>query len=166
VHNRHFALRVEMLVAAMQFRTKQVTEAVGSFDLIVAEFATAGIYRIIVDEGAEIGPLLLAYQESASGTRNPAFVSELVAAWKSSHQSGSKQSQHAPDARALSSRESGILSLIGEGFSNKEIARELAIAPETVKSHIKHIFTKLNVERRAQAVSRAQSLGLAGTQRQ
>jgi LuxR family transcriptional regulator, maltose regulon positive regulatory protein len=166
VHNRHFALRVEMLVAAMQFRTKQVTEAVGSFDLIVAEFATAGIYRIIVDEGAEIGPLLLAYQESASGTRNPAFVSELVAAWKSSHQSGSKQSQHAPDAGALSSRESGILSLIGEGFSNKEIARELAIAPETVKSHIKHIFTKLNVERRAQAVSRAQSLGLAGTQRQ
>jgi LuxR family maltose regulon positive regulatory protein len=72
VHNRHFALRVEMLVAAMQFRTKQVTEAVGSFDLIVAEFATAGIYRTIVDEGAEIGPLLLAYQESASGTRNPA----------------------------------------------------------------------------------------------
>jgi LuxR family transcriptional regulator, maltose regulon positive regulatory protein len=49
-------------------------------------------------------------------------------------------------------------------LSNKEIARDLAIAPETVKSHVKNIFAKLNVEKRAQAVSRAQSLGLAGTQ--
>jgi LuxR family maltose regulon positive regulatory protein len=55
--------------------------------------------------------------------------------------------------------------LIAEGLSNKEIARNLAITPETVKSHVKHIFIKLNVEKRAQAVSRAQILGLAETQR-
>jgi ATP/maltotriose-dependent transcriptional regulator MalT len=59
----------------------------------------------------------------------------------------------------LSTREGGILKLIAEGLSNKEIARSLAIAPETVKSHVKHIFIKLNVEKRAQAVSRAQILG-------
>jgi LuxR family maltose regulon positive regulatory protein len=52
---------------------------------------------------------------------------------------------------------------MAEGLTNKEIARDLAIAPETVKSHIKHLFIKLKVERRAQAVSRAQILGLAGT---
>jgi hypothetical protein len=40
----------------------------------------------------------------------------------------------------------------------QDIARNLAITPETVKSHVKHIFTKLNVEKRAQAVSRAQTL--------
>jgi FixJ family two-component response regulator len=64
---------------------------------------------------------------------------------------------------ALSAREVEILNLIAQGRSNKEIARVLSIAPETIKSHLKHIFTKLNVERRAQAVSRAQSLGLVGT---
>jgi LuxR family maltose regulon positive regulatory protein len=64
----------------------------------------------------------------------------------------------------LSARETDILKLIAEGLSNKEIARDLVIAPETVKSHVKNIFAKLNVEKRAQAVSRAQSLGLAGTQ--
>jgi LuxR family maltose regulon positive regulatory protein len=53
--------------------------------------------------------------------------------------------------------------LLGVSLSNKEIARDLTIAPETVKSHIKHIFIKLKVERRVQAVSRAQTLGLAGT---
>jgi LuxR family maltose regulon positive regulatory protein len=53
--------------------------------------------------------------------------------------------------------------LIAQGRSNKEVARTLSIAPETVKTHMKHIFTKLNVERRAQAVSRAQGLGLVST---
>jgi LuxR family transcriptional regulator, maltose regulon positive regulatory protein len=62
---------------------------------------------------------------------------------------------------ALSPRETDILTLIAEGLSNKEIARSLDIGPETVKSHLKSVFTKLGVERRAQAVSRAQTLGLA-----
>jgi LuxR family transcriptional regulator, maltose regulon positive regulatory protein len=61
---------------------------------------------------------------------------------------------------SLSPRERNILERIGQGQSNKEIARELGIAPETIKSHIKNIFIKLAVDRRAQAVSRAQSLGL------
>jgi LuxR family transcriptional regulator, maltose regulon positive regulatory protein len=61
----------------------------------------------------------------------------------------------------LSNREGEILKLITRGLSNKEIAQTLAIAPETVKTHVKHIFVKLGVEKRTQAVSRAQSLGFA-----
>ena len=52
--------------------------------------------------------------------------------------------------------------MIGWGLSNKEIARNLGIAPETVKSHVKSIFVKLAVEKRAHAVARA-SIG-AGRQ--
>jgi DNA-binding CsgD family transcriptional regulator len=61
-------------------------------------------------------------------------------------------------ADVLSARERDILDRIGQGRSNKEIARELGIAPETVKSHIKNIFEKLGVDRRAHPVSRAQNL--------
>jgi transcriptional regulator of acetoin/glycerol metabolism len=61
---------------------------------------------------------------------------------------------------ALSSREAAILELVAKGFTNKQIARQLAIAPETVKTHVKHVFTKLGVARRAQAVMKAQGLGL------
>ncbi len=61
---------------------------------------------------------------------------------------------------ALSPREQRILELIGQGQSNKEIARLLRISPETVKSHVKNMFSKLGVERRAQAIYRATSLGL------
>jgi LuxR family transcriptional regulator, maltose regulon positive regulatory protein len=170
VQDHHFALRVEMLVATMKFRAGQEAEAIGSFGHIMAVFAKAGFYQTILDEGADVGPLLLAFQESSVRTSSSpelqAFVSNLVAAWKSRYQTEEgQQSQPTPMAGALSRREGDILKLIAEGLSNKEIARDLAITPETVKSHVKRIFTKLNVERRAQAVSRAQTLGLADTHR-
>jgi len=64
--------------------------------------------------------------------------------------------------QGLSPREISIVDLIGHGQSNKEIARRLGIMPETVKTHVKNIFLKLGVERRAQAVLRAHTLGLIG----
>jgi LuxR family maltose regulon positive regulatory protein len=60
----------------------------------------------------------------------------------------------------LTARERSVLRLIGQGHSNKGIARELNIAPETVKSHTKHIFVKLDTQTRAQAIGRAVQLGL------
>ena len=60
----------------------------------------------------------------------------------------------------LSMRERTIVLLMGRGLSNKRIARQLSIAPETVKSHAKNIFWKLMVQTRAQAVYRASTLGL------
>ena len=61
---------------------------------------------------------------------------------------------------SLSVRERMIVRLMGDGLSNKRIARQLSIAPETVKSHAKSIFLKLTVQSRAQAVYRAATLGL------
>jgi ATP/maltotriose-dependent transcriptional regulator MalT len=60
----------------------------------------------------------------------------------------------------LSARERTIVLLMGHGLSNKRIARQLSIAPETVKSHAKRIFWKLTAQTRAQAVYRASALGL------
>ena len=64
------------------------------------------------------------------------------------------------DSDAITARERDVLSMIGQGHSNKRIARSLEISPETVKSHVKHIFSKLDVATRSAAVSRAASLGL------
>jgi LuxR family maltose regulon positive regulatory protein len=61
---------------------------------------------------------------------------------------------------SLSARERTIVLLMGHGLSNKRIARQLSIAPETVKSHAKRIFLKLTVQTRAQAVYRASALGI------
>jgi DNA-binding CsgD family transcriptional regulator len=60
----------------------------------------------------------------------------------------------------LAAREREVLAMIGQGFSNKHIARALQISPETVKTHVKHIFLKLTVSTRTEAVFRALSFGL------
>jgi len=62
--------------------------------------------------------------------------------------------------RPLSRRETDILELISRGMSNKHIAQALGITPETVKWYAKSIFVKLDTRTRAQAVSRAESIGL------
>jgi len=64
-----------------------------------------------------------------------------------------------PSGARLSARERMIVFLMGHGLTNKMIARQLRIAPETVKSHAKRIFWKLTVQTRAQAVYRASELG-------
>lgn len=65
-----------------------------------------------------------------------------------------------PPLEHLSQREQDVLKLIGGGLSNKQIAQTLNIAPETVKSHAKNIFTKLEVKSRTEAAVRAQQCGM------
>jgi DNA-binding NarL/FixJ family response regulator len=64
------------------------------------------------------------------------------------------------DLNALTDRESQVLVLIARGMSNSEIATSLGISLDTVKSHIKHVFLKLHVRDRAQAVIAAYEGGL------
>ncbi|MFL5660731.1 MAG: response regulator, partial [Ktedonobacteraceae bacterium] len=65
---------------------------------------------------------------------------------------------------ALTEREMEVLRLLVQGHSNKEIARALQIAEDTVKVHVKHILAKLGVQSRTQAVLYAIRLGLVSTE--
>lgn len=61
---------------------------------------------------------------------------------------------------SLTKREREVLQLMSKGLSNGEIAEELTITKETVKTHVKHIFEKLKVDRRMKAVAVAKTLGI------
>jgi len=61
---------------------------------------------------------------------------------------------------SLTERETEVLRLIAQGQSNKDIARDLHIVEDTVKTHVKHILAKLGVQSRTQAVLCAIRLGL------
>ncbi|MGB8191152.1 MAG: LuxR C-terminal-related transcriptional regulator, partial [Chitinophagaceae bacterium] len=60
----------------------------------------------------------------------------------------------------LSKRELEILSLLAQGYSNQEIAAKLLVSVSTVKTHNQHLFEKLEVKRRTQAVEKAKRLNL------
>ena len=65
-----------------------------------------------------------------------------------------------PLIEPLSQRELEILQLITRGFSNHEISQRLFLALSTVKGHNRIIFSKLQVQRRTEAVARARELDL------
>jgi len=65
---------------------------------------------------------------------------------------------------ALTEREMEVLNLLVQGYSNKEVARALQIAEDTVKVHVKHILARLGVQSRTQAVLYAIRLGLVSTE--
>lgn len=64
---------------------------------------------------------------------------------------------------ALSACELRVLELIARGYSDKECAAELHRSVHTIATHIKHIFSKLSVHSRAQAISTAIAYGLIDT---
>jgi len=71
-----------------------------------------------------------------------------------------REMQEPEKPSALTERETQVLSLLTRGKSNKEIANALRIAEDTVKSHVRHILSKLGVQSRTQAVILAIRRGL------
>ncbi|TDC00828.1 response regulator transcription factor [Nonomuraea longispora] len=70
------------------------------------------------------------------------------------------QKIRAPQQQMLSRRELEVLSLISRGATNRDVARKLFITEATVKTHLLHIFAKLEVNDRAAAVAAAYETGL------
>ncbi|MER5480408.1 response regulator transcription factor [Streptomyces sp. NPDC002734] len=96
--------------------------------------------------------LLAGVRAAAQGRSvlSPAVASRLVSAVR------------APGGEPLSAREREVLTLVARGTSNREIARELFISEATVKTHLTHIYAKLDVNDRAAAVAAGYRRGILG----
>ena len=79
------------------------------------------------------------------------MTSEVARRVVESFRRASKQMK--PDVH-LTAREEEVLILLSKGYANKEIADQLSISPETVGSHLKHIYEKMHVRSRTEAVAR------------
>jgi LuxR family maltose regulon positive regulatory protein len=161
-HNHYSGVRLGTLLSTALLSADEPVLAIETFRDVVTVCAPTDIYRTILDSGPEVGLLLQRLREvlERRGRSSPLlpYIDRLTAGWNSIYDPAPASA----DALAglLSPREHSILQLIARGQSNKEIARSLGIAPETVKSHLKRLFAKLSVDKRAQAIARAQSLGL------
>jgi LuxR family maltose regulon positive regulatory protein len=165
MQHRQFLICIALRLSAVQLSAGKVAEAVNRFHRALAACAAAGLYQTVLDEGPVISKLLETNRENGKVTADLIpYVDRLVAGLQRAGQDRLAPASGARILSALSPRETDILTLIAGGLSNKEIARSLEIGPETVKSHLKSVFTKLGVEKRAQAVSRAQTLGFVTTE--
>ncbi|MDP9009855.1 MAG: LuxR C-terminal-related transcriptional regulator [Pseudomonadota bacterium] len=128
----------------------------------------SGLYQVFVDGGREIDRLLVraydhAHLRGASFRELVPYIGSIVALKQTHNTRRHAAGAAVRSSESLSVRECDILTLVGRGLSNKRIAQALTIAPETVKAYVKRIFFKLEVNTRAEAVSRAGTQGLLRT---
>lgn len=71
-----------------------------------------------------------------------------------------QRNSKAIEALGLTRRELEMLDILASGKSNKEIARDLGLSPNTIKTHLANLYVKLGVKNRTQAVSKAVELSL------
>ncbi len=110
--------------------------------------------RVLVDAGPEVAALLTALAEDGVG-----YARELVA-FTAAPDPSPVPGPVAALVDPLSERELDVLRLLGSDLDGPAIARELVVSLNTVRTHTKHIYTKLGVSSRREAVSRAHRLGL------
>jgi ATP/maltotriose-dependent transcriptional regulator MalT len=161
----HLAIELAMLLACCLRRAAGEDEAVAEATRAIRWGATAGVYRSFIDGGDATGNLLAWLYErqvegkSVLGELRPYVRNLLLGFSQRPARSVATRNKHR-SGESLSPRERHVVWLMSHGMSNKSIARQLGIAPETVKSHAKHILLKLAAQTRVEAVSRAFSLGL------
>jgi DNA-binding NarL/FixJ family response regulator len=109
-------------------------------------------------KGVPAEDLQRAVREVAGGASwlDPAVTGRVLSAYRE----GPTPVLPGPEADLLTPREREVLALIGQGLSNAEIATRLTLGEGTVKTHIGHIFTKLDLRDRAAAVVFAFDHGL------
>jgi LuxR family maltose regulon positive regulatory protein len=126
-----------------------------------------GYLRLFVDEGE---PMRM--QIAEFGMRNPeprmrAYVDKIIAAFanqpppsSAGEDSIAPKSQIPNLVEPFTDRELEVLRLITAGLSNAAIAGQLVVSVGTIKTHLKHIYGKLAVQSRTQAVAQARAMGL------
>jgi LuxR family maltose regulon positive regulatory protein len=149
---------VEILVMqAVAYYQQGMNES--AFSILSRALSTAqpeGYVRIFIDEGRVMLEMLRRLVVQGDSL---AYVSRLLNAL---NEEGcvSPQSQEAALAEALSERELQVLRLLAVGMSSTQVAEELTLAVSTARTHIKHIYRKLDVHSRLDAIGRATELGL------
>jgi len=120
----------------------------------------AGAIRPFLDEGRPLVALLRSALPSLRREPLAVFARAVLEAAHADPRAAGGDSPLAHAGEPLSGKEQQVLRLVGEGLSNPEIARELIVSVNTIKTHLKRIYQKLGVSTRRQAREAARRLAL------
>ena len=168
-------IEIIMLQALAYQAQSQTVQALMLIQQAIALAEPEGYIRLFVDEGTAMETLLsklvemyrqrkLSLQEQFSWEYVKKLLTQLSQGKQQSIDRSRRDVSHIETENGviqlLSRRERDILYRIAHGLSNQAIADEMVIELSTVKSHLKHIYRKLNVDSRTQAVALARKLDL------
>jgi len=156
---RHSIFEAQALLALVYAAQGQQEQARHTLLTLLAHTCTEGYLRLFLDEGEAMAVLLRSLQLHRHEQPFLASLQRIIRAFPGS-QGTLPPSPVALLPEPLSSQEVRVLHLLVPGHSNAEIARELLVSINTVRTHIQHIYRKLDAHNRAEAIEIAHQLHL------
>jgi LuxR family maltose regulon positive regulatory protein len=153
---KHDLLTVQTVSAVLESQRGESNAARSAMDDALALGATEGYVRSYLDEGPMVLPALR-MAARGDGPQRDYAIAVLAQAGESVPDQGFRTPE---PPSILSARERDVMRLVASGLSNRAIGDTLFISEETVKTHLRRIFEKLEVSSRTQAIHRAQQLNL------
>ena len=142
-------VELNVLIAIAELRHERETSALEWIDRAIALAAPAALWGPVRARERELRVLLERHSWEL-GASNSAAVEML----------DNLRADHAPSVAALTDRERVVLHYLPTLMSNTEIAAEMLVSVNTVKTHLKSLYRKLEVTRRSEAFRRGRALGL------
>ncbi|MBA3947579.1 MAG: hypothetical protein H0X37_23865 [Herpetosiphonaceae bacterium] len=155
-------IEIRLLIALAQVECGQHREACIELRNLLSSAVEEGYQRLFLDEGATLRELLhsVYVAEREPGLRE--YMERILIVIGSEHAlaDGVGSSMPSPLIEPLSTHERRVLRLLAAGHSNPEIARELVVSVNTIRTHVQNIYRKLGVHNRVAASEAARRLEL------
>ena len=159
--NKHglFGWLIEIWIARalMNQVEGKMGDAYGMIEKALGAAAPRGYFRIFLDEGELMRSLLESVAPRLKDGELSTYVQRLLNAMPGESE---KVKPEAATKEILSEREVEVLRLLAAGESYKEIGQKLFLSLNTVQFHVKNIYRKLSVNKRAQVIQKAQEMKL------
>lgn len=171
--NGYVKLQMQTLLALGQYQQGNIKQSLITISQVLSLAKKEQLHRCLLDEAQIMQALLIAYKTQSStllkgNNEHDDYINQLLVLFKNNanYEKASPKSSLI-DAQtsnkcmpSLTERELEILMLVEQSLVNKEIARALDISTDTVKWHLKNIYSKLGVSGRMQAVSQGKKMGV------
>ena len=156
---RNLAFEAQLVKAVACLADGQTDQALKVLSSVLDFTRPEGYWRLFIDEGEPMRQLL---QQAAQRGIHPGYIKKIL--FEANHVPGREKTSVRTERNTLveplSDRELQVLRLLNSHLSSTEIAQELFISSNTVRTHIKSIYSKLNVHNRRGAVEKGLKLGL------
>jgi LuxR family maltose regulon positive regulatory protein len=165
-HFTNQLIETEVLKSLALAGLGQEKEALECLADVIDLAAPGGWMRPFLEPGKPMTDLLARLDDQGLATDYSRQMHREIQAWHAHHANqarggiGLQVTLEAGLFETLTPRERDVLELLAQRLQNKEISDKLFVSPETIKSHLKNIYQKLNVAKRQEAVDKAKKIGI------